>query len=190
MPKVVHFGRRVSSYDSSYDRSAYSTKCDVNGEYISVTRKKADVTCKRCLRLLGIEPTAKPRVSTPKRTGTAWDLIDAIEDDTVTPEPAAEPAEVEVSLPEPMPEPAAPVNALALHIRTQTEDEQLAHRLALVFFHLMRSALGAEQVANLVELARRGVTGQGNGYDFLMPIAEGFARRILNPPPRLMVSPR
>jgi hypothetical protein len=56
-----------------------------------------------------------------------------------------------------------------------------------VFFHLMRSHMGAEQVDQIAMLAVNGVTGSGIRYDMLMPLCEQLAEQLIDPP-RLLVS--
>jgi hypothetical protein len=65
----------------------------------------------------------------------------------------------------------------------------VVHRVALVFFNLMRLHLGVEQVTQLAEMASHGVVGQGRLLDNMMPLCEQLARLVLDPP-QLVVNPR
>jgi len=187
---AVHYGRRVR--DEGSGEMIATTKCKTDGEFIEVTRRKEQVTCKRCLRKLVLESEQAP-IKRRNRPVTAWDHLDAIPDDHT---PVEEPEEVDV-LPEPTPDPEpAPTHVFAgaavgsaPNVFRLPERDPVVHRVALVFFNLMRLHLGVEQVTQLAEMASHGVVGQGRLLDNMMPLCEQLARLVLDPP-QLVVNPR
>ncbi len=183
---VLHYERRKYQDDADgYGR--YSTRvpaCGRNASNVLYTRKKNEVTCQRCRRKLGIETAgpfpAEMMRGRPRGRPTAWDRLDASEiDDGAGVELEDEPVDV---VPDPVVEPREEETATApTGVLSTTPRDRLRHRIALVFFHLMRGHLGAHVVAEIANMSRRGITGPGRDYDFLMPQAERLADSILSP---------
>lgn len=169
---AVHHVRRVRRTDSwgdEYNERVPTLSCGRTVYSDTVTTTKKDkVTCKRCLAALGIEPKADlgpaPKAKKPGRP-TAWDHV--LEDDVPEPAPAPDAPKPEPApqplVPAPTPRPTTPQPAPWTGNRTA--QDRLRDRIAIIFFHLMRSHLGVEQVNEIARMASLGVTGPGIWLD-------------------------
>lgn len=185
---VLHFERRKYRPDGFGGRdSERAPACGSSAASIKYTRAKASVTCKKCRCKLGLDGISAG--AAPKMNGgrpTAWDHLDApvMDDGQVEEVEVYEPEPVEALLDEPpilASLPPAPETPPPVLIST-TPEQRMRHRVALIFFHLMRSHLGAEVVAQIAEMCAAGSMGPGREYDGdLMPRAERLADLVLSP---------
>jgi len=175
MPAVIHYERRrtepdnyggrifVGSVPFCATRPSYD---DVRFNRSKLTRVKDRVTCRRCRAKLGLSETAPVLPPKSRARKTSWERLGAIggEDESTTPKP-------------PMPRKPAPPVAPPPSV---ANDELVRHRITRVFFYLMRSHLGVDEVIGIANRAR--VPGV-NITDFkdLMARAEQLAQTIIGP---------
>lgn len=176
---VVHFMRRVRRADTPGDQYDGATSVPICGVNLGSaygpqrTRDKDRVTCKKCKKCrkkLGLNEPETLKSPKARVRPTAWDHLDALEDQESAPEA------VETPVPLPVPVVATPV----LLPPTSQRERVLRDRIAIIFFHLMRSHLGVDTVVSIADMASRHVTGPGIDIN-LEERARALADLILAP---------
>jgi hypothetical protein len=173
MPAVIHYERRLTEPDNYGGRlylgsvpfcATRPSYDDVRFNRSKLTRVKDRVTCRRCRVRLDLPAQAPPTKSKGRKT--SWERLGAIgEDESTAPK-------------QPMQrKPALPV---APSVTTSGNDDLVRRRITFVFFYLMRSHLGVEEVIGIANRAR--IPGV-NIMDFkdLMARAEQLAQTIMQP---------